>query len=180
MVHQPLTRALLLPLLLWGFGCGPTIILEGGDGGCGTDDCSPDAIGGVVTPWETMRFPFWLPENDIAPPGTLALVYGGDTPWECGALEFPPTCTFTPGWHVVIPLPPELQRPGARIDLDELRQIGIGPSLMESGGSGLCGTGSLHGTLEVLAVDASSVTIRLTETDPEFTGKRTLLRCSAG
>jgi hypothetical protein len=197
-----LTRCLTLFALLASVsGCETTIIGGGGDGGCGTDDCCAGAdcnqgaggtgaggagggvsAEGVAAPWETLG-------GDVAPapPGTLLLSFAS-VPVACvDPLADAPICEPALHWDARIPLPAALQYPGAVVELDELLDVGFGPYFSESQGEGggLCsgGAGSLSGTLEVLAVDAATVTIRLSDVfgpTVALDGERTLLRCGGG
>jgi hypothetical protein len=190
----------LFALLASVSGCETTIV-GGGDGGCGTEeccdgaDCNQGAGGtgaaggsgggvsneGVAAPWESLGG-----EVAPAPAGTLLLSFA-NVPITCADPLNVPSCELEYHWEAQIPLPTALQYPGAVVDLDELLDVGFGPSFSDSqgDGNGLCsgGGGTLSGTLEVLAIDGASVTIRLSDSfgpTVSIDGERTLLRCGGG
>lgn len=151
----------------------------GGTGGAGQGGAGGAvSASGVAVPWED------LAGVAEAPAGTLLLAFGSEPEACADPLADLPACTAALTWRAEIPLPAHAQVAGAVIDLAELQGVGYGPYVSESQGEGdgVCsgGAGTLDGVLEVLAVDAASITIRLSGssfTDAPLGGERTLLRC---
>lgn len=183
---------LALSALAWSaLGCGSTVIGGGGEGGgdiepgCRVDDRCAEPPGvsdeGVAVPYEE------LSGVVPAPDGTLLLAFGSEAASCADPLASAPSCGPTLAWKAEIPLPADLQYAGAVVDLESLIDVGFGPfySGSQGEGDGACsgGGGTLFGTLEVLAIDASSITVRITDAfgfGDEVDGTRTLLRCDGG
>lgn len=147
----------------------------GGTGGVGGTDGTAIAVA-----WENLG-------DDVAPApdGTLLLTFSSE-PLSCGNPHAElPHCEVPITWRADIPLPVESQFVGAVVDLESL-DVGYGSffSVSLDEGDGLCsgGGGTLQGTLEVLAMDASSITVNLSGTDAfevSLDGPRTFARCGA-
>lgn len=145
---------------------------SGGVGGTTGDALALDwaELGGQVAP---------------APDGTILLTFSSE-PLVCvDPLADLPHCEVPVTWRADIPLPVEYQYAGAVIDLESLIEVGYGPffSVSMDEGEGLCsgGGGTLGGVLEVLAIDGSSITATLTQTDVSevsLDGQRTFQRCN--
>lgn len=182
---------LALSALAWSaLGCGSTVIGGGGEGGgdlepgCRVDEgCAepPGSDEGVAVPYEEL--------SDVvsAPAGTLLLAFGSERALCADPLALPEGCQPELSWKAKIPLPAELQYVGAVVELDSLIGVGFGPTYTgtqgEPGGACSGGGGTLYGTLEVLAIDASSITVRISDSysiGQEVDGTRTLLRCDGG
>jgi hypothetical protein len=170
-----------------GAPCGDFVPCEpepGPEPGPGPEPEPADPTTGIAEPWSVAESWGYAP----APPNTLLLALSSEGP-TCGidpASELP-GCSERLTWIATIPLPGELQRTGAVIALEDLLSVGPGPFVSESQGSpdGTCsgGGGTLSGTLEVLAIDGASVTIRLSDTfafSAPLDGEWTLERCPSG
>jgi hypothetical protein len=184
---------LALSALAWStIGCGSTVIGGGGEGGGDTepgclaeDGCTqPPGVSdeGVAVRWDALGGGVVS-----APADTLLLAFGSEAASCADPLASAPTCGPALAWKAEIPLPAELQYAGAVVDLESLIDVGFGPFYSGSQGEadGACsgGGGTLLGTLEVLAIDASSVTVRISDAfgfGDEVDGTRTLLRCDGG
>jgi hypothetical protein len=187
-----LASLLSLGALAWSaLGCGSTVI-GGGEGGgdlepgCRVEDgCTqPPGVSdeGVAVRWDALGGGVVA-----APADTLLLAFGSEAAACADPLASSSICGPTLSWKAEIPLPAELQYAGAVVDLESLIDVGFGPFYSGSQGEpdGACsgGGGTLFGTLEVLAIDASSVTVRITDAfgfGDEVDGTRTLLRCDGG
>lgn len=195
MNRKPLSSVaslLTLGALAWsGLGCGSTVIGGGGEGGgdiepgCRVDDRCAEPPGvsdeGVAVPYEQLSGVVPAPDD------TLLLAFGSEAASCADPLASAPSCGPTLAWKAEIPLPADLQYAGAVVDLESLIDVGFGPfySGSQGEGDGACsgGGGTLFGTLEVLAIDASSITVRITDAfgfGDEVDGTRTLLRCDGG
>lgn len=184
---------LALSALAWSaLGCGSTVIGGGGEGGgdiepgCRVDDRCAEPPGvsdeGVAVRWDALGGAV-----AEAPADTLLLAFGSERALCADPLANPEGCQPEFTWKAEIPLPAEFQYAGAVVDLESLLEVGYGPfytgSQGEAGGACSGGGGTLYGTLEVLAIDATSITVRLSDTHgfaDEVDGTRTLLRCDGG
>ncbi len=184
---------LALSALAWSaLGCGSTVIGGGGEGGgdiepgCRVDDRCAEPPGvsdeGVAVRWDALGGAV-----AEAPADTLLLAFGSEAASCADPLASAPSCGPTLAWKAEIPLPADLQYAGAVVDLESLIDVGFGPfySGSQGEGDGACsgGGGTLFGTLEVLAIDSSSITVRITDAfgfGDEVDGTRTLLRCDGG
>lgn len=117
----------------------------------------------------------------IGDPESLVL-YFGNTSFTCEAPLMSSACDGTMKWQFVLSIPPELDREGL-IYLDDPR-IGFSEviTLDSCGGGGGSGNG-FWGTLEILALDATSVSVRLTGTtatsELAFDGDYVATRCGS-
>ncbi len=149
--------------------CDDTCIGEGCcEDCCEGADCLPPSIHGAATPWESFEG-----RLGAAPSGTLLLrLTSGESacsaePWVTWI-----TCTVDGEWEAEIPLPPSLQLAGATVELAELADLGAGPNLAKGVDQEGCNIGisPLEGTLEVVSIDESNVTVRLSNTSSDVEG----------
>jgi hypothetical protein len=159
-------------------GCDPDICESADccvDECCG-EDCNPAVFSGVATPWESVAT-----RSGAAPSGTLLIKLSSGEgfcaePW---VSEF--SCSVAGAWEVEVPLPPALQYAGAVVALDQLEELGAGPTIISTTGTDEgCVEGVLLGNLEVVAIDEFSVEVRFTEISPsisELEGSKLVPRC---
>lgn len=135
---------------------------EDGSNCCLDESCNPPAAQGVAIPWESFEG-----QRGPAPSGTLVVkLTSGEgfcaEPWisELG-------CDGS--WEVDVPLPPALQFQGAKVSLEDLEGLGGATFRRNDPAEGdVCevGEGTFSGELEVLAIDESSLIVRVTTTEP--------------
>ncbi len=131
---------------------------------CVGDECNPQPSHGVAIQWESLAS-----ENGPAASGTLLLkLTSGDgvcaDPWLSEL-----TCEEG-AWEAEIPLPPSAQFVGATISLADLGDLGGATFRRPTSADADCSieSGVLGGTLEVVAINETSVQVRVTGGDPEF------------
>ena len=151
-------------LALGAMGCDPELCESANccvDECCG-EDCNPVLFAGVATPWESVTT-----RTGAAPSGTLLIKLSSGEgfcaePW---VSEF--SCTDAGAWEVEVPLPPALQYVGAVVSLDQLEELGAGPTYRSTEGTDEgCSEGVLSGNLEVVAIDEFAVEVRFSELSP--------------
>lgn len=153
-------------LALGAMGCDPELCESANccvDECCG-EDCNPVLFAGVATPWESVAT-----HTGAAPSGTLLIKLSSGEgfcaePW---VSEF--SCTDAGAWEVEVPLPPALQYVGAVVSLDQLEELGAGPTYRSTEGTDEgCSEGVLSGNLEVVAIDEFAVEVRFSELSPSI------------
>jgi hypothetical protein len=194
----------LLAIVVAVAGCSGRVVFEDpatGGGGAGGDDTlcedfgecneggrggSPPVVGasGIAEAWPVAES--WGYAE--APSDTLLLAISSEGP-VCGSdpVASLPNCEKPLVWHASIPLPAELQFAGAAVDFEQLLGVGPGPffGVSQVGDDGFCsgGGGTVTGTLEVIAIDATSVAVRIVQDVqilPEIDGEWRLERCPTG
>ena len=150
---------------------------EGDADCCEGDACNPPVTRGVATPWESFGG-----ELGAAPSGTLLLkLTSGEgfcaEPWVS-------ELSCAGAWEADIPLPPSLQFAGAKAALSDLIDLGGGATFRRAdpaeGDSCQMGEGGFPGDIEVVSINESYVTVRVTTTEQalsELEEEYTVPRC---
>jgi len=171
-----LSSVLLMVSACFAAGCESTLPCDSSD--CCEGDCVPAFTRGAAVPWESFDG-----ELGPAPSGTLLLKISSSQgscgePWvtelACGGNEA--------AWEVDVPLPPALQYIGAVVDLADLADV-KSPSLRQAvteGDNCSIEESPLTGSLEVIAMNEISVTVRFSDTAPavaDLEAELTVPRC---
>ncbi len=153
-------------LALGAVGCDPDVCESAScfvDECCG-EDCNPVLFAGVATPWESVAT-----RTGTAPSGTLLIKLSSGEGFcaEPFVSEF--SCAGASAWEVEVPLPPALQYVGAVVSLDQLEELGAGPTYRSTEGTDEgCSEGVMSGNLEVVAIDEFSVEVRFSDLSPSI------------